>query len=202
MDYFLQEIEKHRHQFYRFVLRNVWDSALAEDVFASAVLTAYQQKVQFSPGTNFRAWMFRILANKCFQANRDFARSRRTTSYDDEQATWEKLSDEPGYAEMLQDPERALQECGDEIYRALRELSTVERSCILLRGLEDFTYREISEILDIPIGTVMTHISRGRAKLRMELLEYAKESGIIRPLLRWRCHDKEEQNKQARGGVA
>lgn len=202
MDYFLQEIEKHRHQFYRFVLRNVWDSALAEDVFASAVLTAYQQQAKFSPGTNFRAWMFRILANKCFQANRDVARSQRATPYDDETADWVKLSDEPGYAELLQDPGRALQECGDEIYRALRELSTVERSCILLRGLEAFTYREISDILEIPMGTVMTHISRGRAKLRAELLGYAKETGVVRPVLRRLPGDKEEQNQQAGGGVA
>jgi DNA-directed RNA polymerase specialized sigma24 family protein len=90
------------------------------------------------------------------------------------------VADESGYADVLADPEGVLEQCGDEVVRALRKLKTAERSCILLRGVEEFSYKEIAEILEIPVGTVMTHLARGRAKLRKELTAYARETGIVR----------------------
>ncbi|MBI2437499.1 MAG: sigma-70 family RNA polymerase sigma factor, partial [Lentisphaerae bacterium] len=174
-------IQQHRHEFYRFVLRTVWDSAVAEDVFADAILTAYQNKERFTEGTNFRAWMFRILANKCFVANRETA--RRPESFDEKESDWSALSAEPGYADALADPDAFLEQCGDELYLAFRRLSTAERSCILLRA-EKFSYQEMADLLEIHLGTVMTHLARGRTKLRRDLLEYARERGIIRPALR------------------
>lgn len=194
MDYFLKHIEKHRGEFYRFVLRNVWDSGEAEDVFASAVLTAYENRSKFTEGTNFRAWMFRILANKCFQANRETARTPR--SLDDEEIGWADLAEKPAYCDVLKEPERFLQQCEDEVYRAFRRLSTAERSCIMLRGIESFSYKEIAEILEMPVGTVMTHLSRGRVKLRHDLLEYAKERGIIRPVTRLFKLQQEGENEK------
>jgi len=181
MDYFLKQIEKHRHEFFRFVLRSVWDSSQAEDVFSAAVLAAYQSRDRFTEGTNFRAWMFRIIANRCFQANRETARTPE--SLDDVRVEWEALADEPGYGDVLRDPDGFLENCDDEVLRAFRRLSTAERSCILLRGVEGFSYRQIAETLEIPVGTVMTHLSRGRVKLRRELLEHAKERGIVRPAM-------------------
>ena len=74
MDEFLVEIEKHKDSFYRYIRRNVWDSGVADDVFSSAVLVAYKSKDKFRAGSNFRAWMFKILTNKCFVANREIAR--------------------------------------------------------------------------------------------------------------------------------
>ena len=68
----------------------------------------------------------------------------------------------------------------DEVKAAFRRLSTAERSCLMLRAIEKFSYKEIAETLDMPVGTVMTHLSRGRAKLRADLLEYGKERGIVR----------------------
>ena len=90
------------------------------------------------------------------------------------------MHQEPLYQDVLKSPEVFLEQCGEEVNRALRNLSTAQRSCILLRGVEKFSYKEIAEILDIPVGTVMTHLSRGRAKLRKELTAYAEEQGVIR----------------------
>jgi DNA-directed RNA polymerase specialized sigma24 family protein len=91
---------------------------------------------------------------------------------------------------MLRDPSRVFDQCGDEVFRAFRKLSTAERSCILLRGIERFSYREIAEIVGIPVGTVMTHLARGRAKLRRELLDYARQTGIVKGAPRVRLRNE------------
>jgi RNA polymerase sigma-70 factor (ECF subfamily) len=184
MDEFESKIERHRNEFYRFIFRNVWDSGVAEDVFSSAVLAAYDNRHKYTPGTNFRAWMYRILANKCFVANRETHRVFERLDAVDERET--AVEDRPGYGDILKDPRHFLEQVGDEVYRALRGLSTGQRTCILLRDVERFSYQEIAEILEIPVGTVMTHLARGRKKLREDLLEYARGTGIVRSYPRLR----------------
>ena len=177
-DEFLAQVDKYRDEFYRYVLRTVWDSKVAEDVFQSALLAAYENYYKFKPGTNFRAWVYRIITNKCYVANRETARA-----FDPLEKSEYSLAAPPArpeYRDVLEAPEDVLEHCGDEVFRAFRRLSTAEKSCILLRGVERFSYAEIAEILGMPVGTVMTHLSRGRAKLRKELTEYAVEQGIIR----------------------
>lgn len=178
MDEFLEKIEKHRDEFFRFILRNVWDSGIAEDVFSSGVLAAYENRHKYTPGTNFRAWMFRILMNKCFVANRETGRA--FNSLDDTPERFTAAESKEDYGDLLKDPRGVLDQCGDEVYRAFRRLSTAQRTCILLRGVERFSYQEIAEIMEMPVGTVMTHLARGRKKLRGDLAEYARETGIIR----------------------
>lgn len=175
-DEFLEAIEAHRHEFFRFILRNVWDSGVAEDVFSQAVLAAYEGRQRFTPGTNFRAWMYRILTNKCFVANRETIRGGAAIDSD---AAWAAVP-LPDAANVLEHPDAVLDQCGDEVFRAMRALSTAQRTCLLLRAVERFSYQEIAEILEIPVGTVMTHLARGRRKLREELVEYAHKQGVIR----------------------
>lgn len=179
MDDFLKQVEKYKDEFYRYVLRVVWDSGVADDVFSSAVLAAWENRQKFTPGTNFRAWMYRIITNKCFVANREI---RRTPAPLDDvpEMSLLALKDEHSYRDVLEEPEYFLQQCGDELYRAMKLLSTAQRTCLLLRSVERFSYKEIADIMEIPVGTVMTHLSRGRAKLRVELLEYALQQGIVR----------------------
>jgi RNA polymerase sigma-70 factor (ECF subfamily) len=175
---FLDQVEQYRDEFFRYVLRTVWDTNVAEDVFQSALLAAYENYYKFKPGTNFRAWVYRIITNKCFVANRGTARA--PDPIDKIEYSLAAPETGPEYRDVLEAPEDFLEHCGDEVHRAFRRLSTAERSCILLRGVERFSYAEIAEILGMPVGTVMTHLSRGRAKLRKELTEYAVEQGIIR----------------------
>jgi RNA polymerase sigma-70 factor (ECF subfamily) len=178
MDEFIEKIEKHRDEFFRFIKRNVWDTGVAEDVFSQGVLAAYENRAKYTPGSNFRAWMYQILLNKCYVANRETGRAFGSLDHPlAKQAAAPRVEE---YGDLIRDPKALLDECGDEVYRAFRGLSTAQRSCILLRGIEKFSYQEIAEIMEIPVGTVMTHLARGRKKLRGELAEYAKETGVIR----------------------
>jgi RNA polymerase sigma factor (sigma-70 family) len=122
--------------------------------------------------------MYRILLNKCYVVNRETGRAFDSLDHPAaQQATAPKVEE---YGDIIRDPKTLLDECGDEVYRAFRGLSTAQRACILLRGIEKFSYQEIADIMEIPVGAVMTHLARGRKKLRGELSEYAKETGIIR----------------------
>ena len=85
-----------------------------------------------------------------------------------------------GIDDILKDPKDFLEQCGDEVYQAFRKLSTAQRSCILLKDVERFSYQEIAQTLGIPVATVMTHLARGRTLLRKELMEYAQRMGIVR----------------------
>ena len=142
MDEFLEKIEKHRNEFYRFVHRNVWDGGVSEDVFSQAVLTAYENRQKYTPGTNFRAWMFRILMNKCFVANRETARAFEPLDRLDGSGMVYALAADPTPSiSAFEDPVAVLEQCGDEVFHAFRGLSTAQRTCILLRGVERFSYK-------------------------------------------------------------
>lgn len=201
MDEFLDKIEQHKNEFYRFIRRNIWDRNVADDVFSQAVLAAYEGRAKYTPGTNFRAWMFRILLNKCYVANRETGRA-----FEPLEGTTENkaVAPEPArdYSDLLRDPHAVLQACGDEVYHAIIGLSDAQRSAILLRSIEKFSYREIAEIMEIPVGTVMTHLSRGRRKLREQLTEYAQETGIVRANIPSRTREAAEgTDDAAQGGV-
>jgi len=183
MDDFIEQVERYRDEFYRYVLRTLWDPGMADDVFSSAVLAAWENQHKFTPGTNFRAWMYRIITNKCYVANR--VTGRTPAPIDDvPESAFLSLSDERGYYDVLDKPQEVLEECGDEVNAAMEKLSPAQRTCLLLRGVEKFSYKDIAEIMEIPVGTVMTHLSRGRAKLRKELLDYATNQGIVRSMPR------------------
>ena len=177
-DEFLALVDKYRDEYYRYVHRILWDPGAADDVFSAAVLAAYENRAKFTPGTNFRAWMYRIMTNKCYVANRET--SRAFQPLDEVGPDVASVAADAGYRDVLEEPEHFLEQCGDEVKTAFRRLSTAERSCLMLRAIERFSYKEIAETLDMPVGTVMTHLSRGRAKLRADLLEYGKEHGLVR----------------------
>lgn len=175
---FVALVEKYRHEFHRYIVRTLWSTHNVEDVFAEAVLSAYENLAQFRKGTNFRAWMFRIITNKCFVANRHTARTPQPID-DTPERYLTTAQQTAGYAEVLDAPERVLEALGGEVYTAFQKLSEKEQACLMLRAVEEFSYKEIAEILEIPVGTVMTHLARGRAKLRKDLTRYAHETGVI-----------------------
>ena len=143
----MAEIDAHRDEFYRYIYRTVWDTSVADDVFAAGVLAAFEGRHKFTPGTNFRAWMFKILTNKCFVANREIGRA--AGPLDESAMSVQSLAGNVSYGNVLKDPEPFFEQCGDEVYRALRSLSTAQRSCLLLQGVEKFSYKEIADILDL-----------------------------------------------------
>lgn len=186
---FVALLERHRDEFWRYVVRNVWHPDSAEDVMAGAVQAAYRQLDRFEKGTNFRAWMYRILTNKCFVANRETKRAGVDIDTLDESLF---AVDDEAQRRATTDPQLFLQQCGDELYTALRQLSTAERSCLLLLVVEHYSYKEIAAILEMPVGTVMTHLARGRAKLRRLLADYARHQGILPAAGSGRPDDRQE----------
>ncbi len=173
---FINMVEKHRHEYYAFIKHSLWDKDQVEDVFSSAVLAAYENRKSFRKGTNFRAWMYKILVNKCFAANR----KNKTNFEDIEQVDQDILIDEKKkYYSFLENPKEFVIQCGDEILKALSKLNTLERTCFLLFAAGEYSYKEVGQIVEIPTASVGTHMSRGRAKLRKILFDYARQHGFI-----------------------
>jgi RNA polymerase sigma-70 factor (ECF subfamily) len=133
--------------------RNAHD---AEDLVQETFLRAYRAFDRFTPGTNIRAWLFTILHRARTDAFRKAGRSLKTVELE-------------GEGPAVPPPQDALASGGEDLSRALESLPDVFRAAVVLRDVEDFSYEEIARILDVPIGTVMSRIHRGRAQLRTVL---------------------------------
>ncbi len=174
-DDFLRQVEQHRHEFFAFVQRTVWDESHAEDVFSAAILSAYEKRHRFCANTNFRAWIYKFLLNKCYSVNR---RQAHVSLAPDEALA---IADTQAHVvpDVLEDPDAFMEYCDDKVVTALGHLRIEERACFLLRSLGGYSYQEIATITEIPKPTVMTHLARGRAKLRQKLHHYACENGYV-----------------------
>jgi RNA polymerase sigma-70 factor (ECF subfamily) len=135
----------------------------AEDLVQETYLKALRSFASFQPGTNFRAWMFQILRNT-FLSSRSTLDRRMTVAMESEE-------DFPVMPEILATPESQLiQRSGVDVIRdAIEQLPMIFREVILLCDVEDASYREIAEMLSIPIGTVMSRLARARKAVRASL---------------------------------
>ena len=126
-------------------------------------MKAFRHAEQFARGTNLRAWLYTILHNTWRNRQRDA--SRQTVEVDSEQV--EQAAAGPGGGEPVETPERILMRStlDADLQAALDELPDAFRQAVWLRDVEEFTYAEIAEMLNVPIGTVMSRISRGRRLL-------------------------------------
>ncbi len=162
-----------------FCRRSLFDRSLVEDVLQESVTRAFRDFGLFSEGTNFRAWIFRYVNLALLEANRKHA-SRLQQPLDVEPAIddeWKLAPDDSLLRVLLDSPEIVLEQCGDELSRAVQQLRPVDRSVLLLKSIGDFKYREISEIIGIPLGTVMSSLSRARQQVRHELAKTMNEQG-------------------------
>ena len=152
----------------------------AEDLVQEAYLRAYRGFSSFQEGTNLRAWMYRILTNTFINSYRKKQREPVTVS-DEDIEDW-YLYDKLGESGVEASAEtEVLEKIPDEdVQRALEELPENFRMAVLLADVEGFSYKEIAEILGIPIGTVMSRLHRGRKALQKALWETVRERGIVR----------------------
>jgi RNA polymerase sigma-70 factor (ECF subfamily) len=152
------------------------------DVLQSALAHAYRDFDRYAEGTDFRAWMFRHLHLEILNTNRRSARSRPTVSAPEVlvEDIWQLALTEPLVKVLLADPEPILDQCDAVVFQAVSDLSQQERAVLLLHTIGEFKYREIGEILQVPIGTVMSTLARTRARLRERLLGYAEKHGLLR----------------------
>lgn len=154
----------------------------AEDLVQETYLRAFRFFDKFEPGTNFKAWIFRILFNTFINQYRKKARAPQKVDFEKVAEVYsrpEKERDdkfETAYDERLY---RAL--FGDEVNAALQKLSYEFRMVVLLCDIEGFSYKEIAAITGTPIGTVMSRLSRARQQLQSYLGDYARRAGIVKP---------------------
>jgi RNA polymerase sigma-70 factor (ECF subfamily) len=158
---------------YPAALRMTKNPSDAEDLVQETVAKAYAAFHQFKPGTNLRAWLHRILSNTFINGYRKRRREPIQDLGVDFQEDWQTSND------PLMPPARSAEAevierlANSEILQALRELPVEFRVAIYLADIEGYAYREIAEMTGTPIGTVMSRLHRGRAKLRQRLLNYA-----------------------------
>ncbi len=167
---------------YNFAVRLTRDEADAEDLLQEAALRACRFFHQFEPGTNFRAWFFKILANCYYSEIRSDDRRGDRVSIDDAPALHLYVkSHELGLNDGDSDPAATLLERlgTDRIARALNALPEDYRSVATLYFVEDFKYREIADVLGIPLGTVRSRLHRGRRMLQEALWDVAVEHGLV-----------------------
>ena len=158
--------------------RNAQD---AEDLVQETYLKAYKYYDKFREGTNLKAWLFKILKNTFINSYRKKKSRPPQADFAALEGSFESvISDES--PQQTKDPEEELLEqvLDEDVQRALQELSEDYRMVILLADLEGFAYKEIAEILDIPVGTVMSRLYRARRQLEDTLLQYAREHGYMR----------------------
>src|SRR5262245_45326006 len=144
-------------------MRLTRNRADAEDLVQDTYVKAFRFSAQFKPGTNLRAWLYTILHNTWRNKRRDA--SRDAVEVDSEQV--EQAVEMAGGSQAYETPERILMRStlDADLQAALDRLPEAFRQAVWLRDVEEFTYAEIAEMLSIPIGTVMSRISRGRRLL-------------------------------------
>jgi RNA polymerase sigma-70 factor, ECF subfamily len=157
----------HLNDLYRTAVHLVRDRTEAHDLVQDAYLQAWKAFHRFEPGTNCRAWLFKILLNEIRHYRRRWFNNK--TVPDAEQPFEETLAFEPPVPEHVQD---------EDVLAALNQIPREFREVVLLSDVQEFSYKEIAEMLDIPVGTVMSRLSRGRRQLRSRLANYAGAAGL------------------------
>jgi RNA polymerase sigma-70 factor (ECF subfamily) len=153
----------------------------AEDLVQDVYLRAYRFFDKFEEGTNFKAWIFKILTNTFINRYRKKVREPQQTEFErveyfyteaekERDDKYETRYDEQRYADLF----------GDEVNAALGKLSYDFRAVVILCDIEGFSYKEIAKIIGAPIGTVMSRLSRARQQLQNYLRDYAQREGIVK----------------------
>ena len=170
------------HALYSYALRMAGNPQDAEDLVQETFLRAYRSYDRFAEGTNLRAWLYRILTNTYFNQYRQRQTRPEELSLDitDDFYLFHKLLPEEASDPSLISAEAKVVESmlAEDVRRAIDQLPEQFRVPILLADLEGFSYKEIASMLEIPMGTVMSRLSRGRKGLQKALWEVAKKQGL------------------------
>jgi len=158
--------------------RNAHD---AEDLVQETYFKAYRHYDKFQEGTNLKAWLFKIMKNTFINNYRKKQRIPPQSDFADLEGGMESRVREDAAGRIKSPEEEFLETIVDEqVQAAMDSLPADYRMAVILADLEGFSYKEIAEILEVPVGTVMSRLYRGRKLLEAAMLEYARERGYIR----------------------
>lgn len=173
---FEDEIIPHLDAMYNFALRLTSNPNSAEDLVQDSIVKAFRFFSSYEKGTNAKAWLFRILKNSYINNYRKRSKQPNQVDYDEVASFYETIRADRTDTSDLED--RMFRELiDDDISKALDELPEDFKTVVLLCDIEDFTYEEIANMLDVPIGTIRSRLHRGRNLLKKQLLEYAQKRG-------------------------
>jgi len=177
---FEQLVLPHRGELYACALRYTRNPGDAEDLVQEALMRAFAAWGRFIPGSNARAWVFRILTNSFINTCRRRKRQRRfatETPQDAMRALYGSVR-----PQLARDPKEAMlaDELSDDVVHALETLGDDYREVVMLADLGGIRYRDIADELGVPIGTVMSRLFRARRQLESQLSEFAAEDYGIR----------------------
>ncbi len=175
---FVRDAVPYLDQLYSAALRYTRNASDAEDLLQETFAKAFDKFHQFRPGTNLKAWLYRILTNTFINTYRKEQRRPDEVSSDayedfslyDRIASTTTPSAESKVLERLTD---------EEVKQALAELPDQFRMAVYLADVEGFSYAEIAEIMGTPIGTVMSRLHRGRSGLQKALYDFARQRGLV-----------------------
>lgn len=166
-------------QLYGGALRMTRNATDAEDLVQETYMKAYQAFDSFKPGTNLKAWLYRIMTNTYINSYRKRQRQPQQSSADEitdyqllESSSHDSVGLESAELEALKNLP------SQEIAQAMNDLNEDYRMVVYYADVEGLAYKEIAEILDVPLGTVMSRLHRGRKQLREALKDVAREHGI------------------------
>ncbi len=170
----------YRDQLYKSALRMTRSVEDAEDLIQETYLKAYKYYARFSEGTNFKAWLFKIMKNTFINSYRKKKLQPPKVDFDEIQEGLEETLMDQAHA-SLTDPESWMTgvEMDHEVHEALIGLPHDYKMVVLLADLQGFAYKEIAGILAVPVGTVMSRLYRGRRMLEKALLSYGRRYNYV-----------------------
>ena len=179
---FTEMTMEHMPSLYTAALRMTRNPADAEDLVQDTYLKAYRAFETFQEGTNLKAWLYRILTNTFINSYRAKKRRPEQTDIDDVENLYlyRRLGGLEGASSGCSAEEEVLDRFTEsDIKDALESLPEQFRLAVLLGDVEGFSYKEIAEILDVPIGTVMSRLHRGRRALQKRLYDFGRQRGLV-----------------------
>jgi RNA polymerase sigma-70 factor (ECF subfamily) len=178
---YLRQLGPHQAALEAFCRRALVDPNSVQDALQSTLAHTFRDFHLFAEGTNFRAWIFRYLYLEIQNCNRKSNRNRSIELPPDisVEESWDLVLTETLLDALLENPDIVLDQCDAAVSQAVAKLSSTERTVFLLRSIAEFSYREISDVLHMPIGTVMSSLSRARIRLRKLLVDYAESRGLL-----------------------
>jgi RNA polymerase sigma-70 factor (ECF subfamily) len=179
---FTNDAMQYAPQLFATALRMTRNRSDAEDLVQETFLKGWRAFDSYQQGTNLRAWLFRIMTNTFINKYNSQQRRPQETELDEvEELFLFRRMGAFDQSKMSQSAEDQMLELftDDEVKNAIESLPETFRIPVLLSDVEGFSYKEIAEMLEVPIGTVMSRLHRGRKAMQKMLYEYAKERGLV-----------------------